>query len=56
MGPVFVLSSASSSANTGKKLEGHDEAITNLFEAMRQLLGPTGPDHGRKIGFGSGYR
>ena len=34
-----------------RKLEGHDEAITNLFEAMRQLLAPSGPKHGRKIGF-----
>ena len=34
-----------------RKLEFHDEAITSLFAAMRQLLGPAGPDHGRKIGF-----
>jgi hypothetical protein len=34
-----------------KKLEGHDGAIANLFEAMRQLLAPSGPKHGRKIGF-----
>lgn len=34
-----------------RKLEGHDSAIANLFEAMRQLLAPTGPEHGRKIGF-----
>ncbi|MEI6106464.1 MAG: ORF6N domain-containing protein [Opitutae bacterium] len=38
-------------AELERKLEGHDEAITNLFEALRQLLSPTGPDHGRKIGF-----
>jgi hypothetical protein len=36
-----------------RKLEGHDSAIANLFEAMRQLLAPTGPEHSRKIGFGS---
>lgn len=36
-----------------RKLEGHDEAIANLFEAMRQLLSPSGPTHGRKIGFGA---
>jgi hypothetical protein len=48
---VFVPSSASSDANTGK---GHDEAIISLFDAMRQLLGPTGSDHGRKIGFSLG--
>jgi hypothetical protein len=35
-----------------RKLEDHDEAITGLFAAMRQLLSPSGPDHGRKIGFG----
>ncbi len=38
-------------AQLERKLEGHDHAIANLFEAMRQLLGPTGPGHGRKIGF-----
>jgi hypothetical protein len=38
-------------AQLERKLEGHDEAITNLFEAMRQLLSPSGPTHGRKIGF-----
>lgn len=43
-------------AQLERKLEGHDEAITNLFEAMRQLLAPTGPEHSRKIGFGSGHR
>lgn len=34
-----------------RKLEGHDEAIANLFEAMRQLLAPAAPEHSRKIGF-----
>jgi len=38
-------------AQLERKLEGHDDAITNLFEAMRQLLSPSGPNHGRKIGF-----
>jgi hypothetical protein len=41
-------------AELERKLEGHDEAITSLFAAMRQLLSPSGPDHGRKIGFGAG--
>ena len=41
-------------AQLERKLEGHDGAIANLFEAMRQLLAPSGPEHGRKIGFGSG--
>ncbi len=39
-----------------RKLEGHDTAIANLFEAMRQLLAPTGPEHGRRIGFHRGNR
>lgn len=38
-------------AELERRLEGHDEAIANLFEAMRQLLAPTEPTHGRKIGF-----
>lgn len=33
------------------KLEGHDEAIGNLFEAIRQLIEPAAPAHGRKMGF-----
>jgi hypothetical protein len=33
------------------KLEGHDSAIANLFEAIRQLLASPEPDHTRKIGF-----
>jgi hypothetical protein len=36
------------------KLEGHDAAIGNLFEAIRQLLASPEPDHGRKIGFNRG--
>jgi len=34
-----------------RKLEGHDTAIANLFEAIRQLLAPDHPAHDRKIGF-----
>ena len=34
-----------------QKLEGHDSAIANLFEAIRQLLASPDPDHSRKIGF-----
>jgi phage regulator Rha-like protein len=33
------------------KLEGHDSAIANLFETIRQLLASPEPDHTRKIGF-----
>lgn len=39
-----------------RKLEGHDVAIANLFEAIRQLLGAGEPTHKRKIGFHRGYR
>jgi hypothetical protein len=38
------------------KLEGHDSAITNLFEAIRQLLASPEPEHSRKIGFHRGNR
>ena len=38
------------------KLEGHDTAIANLFEAIRQLLGAGDPRHKRKIGFHRGDR
>ncbi len=38
-------------AELEQRLEGHDAAIGNLFETMRQLLEPAGPEHGRKIGF-----
>jgi DNA-binding transcriptional MerR regulator len=34
-----------------QKLEGHDSAITNLFETIRQLLASPNPEHERKIGF-----
>ncbi len=37
-----------------QKLEGHDSAITNLFEAIRQLLASPEPEHTRKIGFSQG--
>lgn len=39
-----------------RKLEGHDHAITNLFEAIRQLLASSEPRHRRKIGFHRGNR
>lgn len=38
-------------AELEKKLEGHDVAIGNLFETIRQLLASPEPEHGRKIGF-----
>jgi hypothetical protein len=34
-----------------QKFEGHDSAITNLFETIRQLLASPDPEHERKIGF-----
>lgn len=39
-----------------RKLEGHDAAIANLCEAIRQLLGAGAPAHKRKIGFHRGNR
>jgi phage regulator Rha-like protein len=38
-------------AELEQKLEGHDSAIANLFEAIRQLLASPEPSHSRKIGF-----
>ncbi|MEO6995594.1 MAG: ORF6N domain-containing protein, partial [Lacunisphaera sp.] len=38
-------------AELEQRLEGHDEAIGNLFEAIRQLIEPSAPEHTRKIGF-----
>ena len=43
-------------AQLERKLEGHDAAIANLFEAIRQLLGGGEPRHRRKIGFHRGNR
>jgi len=33
------------------RLTGHDEALQNLFEAIRQLIEPPLPEHRRQIGF-----
>jgi hypothetical protein len=38
-------------AELEQKLEGHDSAIANLFETIRQLLASPEPEHTRKIGF-----
>ncbi len=38
-------------AELESRLEGHDEAIGNLFEAIRQLVTPDAPTHGRRMGF-----
>lgn len=43
-------------AELEQRLEGHDQAIGNLFEAIRQLVEPSGLDHGRKMGFHQGNR
>ncbi|MBI4661433.1 MAG: ORF6N domain-containing protein [Verrucomicrobia bacterium] len=43
-------------AELERRIEGHDSAITNLFEAIRQLLAPNAPTHGRKIGYHQGNR
>jgi hypothetical protein len=42
-------------AELERRIEGHDEAIANLFEAIRQLLAPS-PAPGKKIGFHQGNR
>ncbi|MDR2676058.1 MAG: ORF6N domain-containing protein [Opitutaceae bacterium] len=42
-------------AELERRIEGHDEAIANLFEAIRQLLAPP-PAPGKKIGFHQGNR
>ena len=33
------------------RVSGHDEAIVNLFEAIRQLVEPVLPENRREIGF-----
>ena len=43
-------------AELEQRLEGHDQSIGNLFEAIRQLVEPSAPDHGRKMGFHQGNR
>jgi hypothetical protein len=43
-------------AELERRIEGQDSAIRNLFEAIRQLLTPDAPTHGRKIGFHQGNR
>lgn len=43
-------------AELEQRLEGHDSAIANLFEAIRQLLAPANPSHRRKIGYHQGNR
>ena len=43
-------------AQLERKLEGHDTAIGNLFEAIRQLVGAGGLGPKRKIGFHRGNR
>lgn len=40
-------------AELEQKLEKHDSAIANLFEAIRQLLASPEPEHDRQIGFHS---
>ncbi len=38
-------------AELEQRLDGHDESIANLFEAIRQLLEPEAPKSQREIGF-----
>jgi hypothetical protein len=37
-----------------RKLAGHDHAIRNFFETIKQMLADPGPTHQRKIGFHPG--
>jgi hypothetical protein len=34
-----------------QRVDAHDEAIANLFEAIRQLIEPPLPENRREIGF-----
>ncbi|HXA14615.1 MAG TPA: ORF6N domain-containing protein [Opitutaceae bacterium] len=43
-------------AELEQKFAGHDAAIANLFETIRQLLADPGPSHDRKIGYHPGNR
>ena len=38
-------------ADLEQRVGGHDEAIANLFEAIRQLVEPPLPENRREIGF-----
>jgi ORF6N domain-containing protein len=38
-------------ADREQRVSGHDEAIANLFEAIRQLVEPPVPENRREIGF-----
>ena len=38
-------------AELEKRLDGHDESLATLFEAIRQLLEPPTPQTQREIGF-----
>src|SRR5438876_6286221 len=38
-------------ADLEQRLDGHDQAIANLFAAIRQLLAPPHPNEKREIGF-----
>jgi hypothetical protein len=38
------------------RVGAHDKQIAEIVRAIRQLLAPPGPEHGRKIGFHQGNR
>lgn len=38
-------------AELESRIEGHDSAIQNLFDAIRQLIEPPLPEHRKQIGF-----
>ena len=39
-----------------RRVSGHDEAITSIVRAIRELAAPPDPKLGRRIGFVSGDR
>ncbi|MDR1011069.1 MAG: hypothetical protein LBM04_08060 [Opitutaceae bacterium] len=43
-------------AELERRIEGHDEAIANLFEAIRRLLASDEPASKPKIGYHQGNR
>jgi hypothetical protein len=38
-------------AELDARVGAHDEQLAAIIEAIRQLAAPSGPAHGRKIGF-----
>jgi hypothetical protein len=43
-------------AEMDARIGAHDEQLAAIVRAIRQILAPPGPKHGRKIGFHTGTR